>query len=192
MRVVADNRLVTDTTRHATNTHLGDHGTMTAVFSLHQRRLVAMGRRMGCDRDRAHDAVQEAFIKAWRFADRYDPERPVGSWLSAITRSTVIDLHRKDERTVPVAALTEANAVPDAGAERERSLGMTRSAVRRAVTALPAVEREAVTLSHFEGLTHDEIAARLEVPLGTVKSRLFRAYRRLALLLTDEHDDAAA
>ena len=183
---------MTDTARHASNPYLGDRGTMTEVFSCHQRRLVAMGRRMGCDRDRAHDAVQEAFIKAWRFADRYDPERPVGSWLSAITRSTVIDLHRKDERRAPVATLAEATSVPDARAERELSLGMTRSAVRCAVTALPAVEREAVALSHFEGLTHEEIAARLQVPLGTVKSRLFRAYRRLALLLTDERDDAAA
>lgn len=132
------------------------------------------------DRGLASEAVQLTFLQAWRAAARYDADRSLAAWLYTIARRVAIDLYRRERRHQRVGEPVESDVVtlpPDLDRVWEAW------EVRRAVETLPADEREVVRLSHFEGLTHAEIAARTETPVGTVKSRSHRAHRRLATAL---------
>jgi len=125
----------------------------------------------------AADATQQTFIKAWRAASTYDAERSFSPWIYAIARRTAIDLYRKRSRLVVSDEVDLVSFPP--GLETVWEVFEVRSALDR----LPDEERQVVKLSHFEGLTHVEIAARLDIPVGTVKSRSHRAHKRLVEML---------
>jgi len=128
--------------------------------------------------DLAADVVQQTFLKAWRASATFDADRDLAPWLYGIARRTAIDVLRSERSRAGHAREAEVGV---------ESLSMERTwevfEVRRAVDDLPAVEREVVRLSHFEGWTHAQIAERLGVPVGTVKSRSARAHGRLAAAL---------
>ena len=119
------------------------------------------------------------FVKAWRAAATFDPARELSPWLATIARRTAIDLHRREARR-PTDRLEEA-VLAEVLATGERSFDVW--AVREAIEELPPLEREVVRLQHLESLTQAEVGARLGVPIGTIKSRSFRAHRRLAARL---------
>ncbi len=127
------------------------------------------------------DAVQETFMRAWRGAGSFDAERAMGPWLFAIARRTSTDVIRREAR--PTRSdhdeLTDNVGIDLRGIEGARE----RWEIRVALERLPDDERVVLRLSHVEGLTHPEIAERLDVPLGTVKSSFHRAHRRLSGLL---------
>lgn len=129
------------------------------------------------DHQLAAEAVQVTFLKAWRAAKSYDPTRPLAPWIYAIARRAAIDIQRSERRHGSHNRLSETDAtVAPLGIERAWEAWQVRSAIDR----LPEHERRIIRLQHFEQLTHSEIAQRLRVPAGTVKSRSFRAHRRLA------------
>ena len=129
------------------------------------------------DRELADEAVQQTFLNAWRAADRFDPDRELAPWLYAIARRVTIDLYRREQRRPPIDDGQEADAaVMPPSFERSWEAWQVRTALRD----LPGDEREIVALTHFEGLSQREIAERLGIPLGTVKSRSRRAHQRLA------------
>jgi RNA polymerase sigma factor (sigma-70 family) len=133
------------------------------------------------DRGLAEEATQQAFLKAWRAAASLDESREMSPWLATIARRTAIDLYRSEGRRgadplESVASDDPALVSQPATAEAVYDVWE----VRRAVEALPEDEREVVRLQHFEGLTHTQIAERLSLPAGTVKSRSFRAHKLLA------------
>jgi RNA polymerase sigma-70 factor (ECF subfamily) len=136
--------------------------------------MSALGRR-----DLADEVVQTTMLKAWRAAGSFDPSRDLAPWIYAIARRVAIDVHRREAR-----APIPSEVADDVGVEPP-SFSRTWEAweIRLALDQLPADERQVVYLSHMVGLTHREIAARLRVPLGTVKSRSNRGHRRLAALL---------
>ena len=105
-------------------------------------------------------------LKAWRAAGTFDPSRDLAPWIYAIARRVAIDIHRREAGRRPTESADDVAVEP-------LSFSRTWEAweVRSAVDQLPADEREVVRLSHMGGLTHREIAERLGVPLGTVKSR---------------------
>jgi RNA polymerase sigma factor (sigma-70 family) len=163
----------------------GDGDAVRHVYREYGRLVFAVAHRVLGSRQLAEEATQQTFVKAWRSAAAYDPSRDLGPWLATIARRTAIDLHRATARRasvsldeVPPADPAVAVELP-AGAARVLEFAQVRSAV----DALAPDEREVVRLQHFEGLTQAEIADRLGVPVGTVKSRTFRAHRRLAAAL---------
>jgi RNA polymerase sigma-70 factor (ECF subfamily) len=140
----------------------------------------------------AQEAVQEAFLRAWNAAATYDPDRDLGPWLLAIARFTALDLLRRELRPtrggheeMPEAA--EATGVDPPGIDAV----WVAWAVQEALRQLADHEREIVRLSFYEDLTHAQIAERLDLPIGTVKSRSHRAHRRLADLLAHLRDEPA-
>lgn len=140
------------------------------------------------DRALAAEAVQMTFLKAWQSADRYDSSRPLAPWLYSIARRTAIDVARSERRhTGNELRDTDAAAAPHMMEHVWEAWQ-----VRRAVDQLEAREREIVRLQHFEQLTHDEIATRLSIPIGTVKSRSHRAHQRLARALNYLREEGAA
>jgi RNA polymerase sigma factor (sigma-70 family) len=168
----------------------GDPDALRVVYRRYSGPIFALCRSMLADREQARDAVQQTFLQAWRAAERFDPGRPLSTWLNMICRRVCIDSYRRDRR--PLGALTPSGVlheVPTDGPSIERT--WTVWEVRRAVDRLPEQEREIVRLSHLEGWSMSQIADQLGVPIGTVKSRSHRAHRRLIeslsyLLETDE------
>jgi RNA polymerase sigma-70 factor (ECF subfamily) len=152
--------------------------------------VYAVARRILTDRGLCEEATQQTFLNAWRAASVLDPDRELGPWLATIARRVAIDLHRRE-------AARAAGPLDAIAPDHPGLVGSAPTAedaydaweVRRAVALLDPNEREIVRLQHFEGLTHAQIAARLGLPVGTVKSRSFRAHRQLAAELGHLRDE---
>lgn len=159
-------------------------GRLDALDQLYQRyRAMAysIAYRITHDPALAEDAVQEAFLGAWRHASRYAEGRgSVRTWLLSIVHHRSIDTIR---RRRPTSDLPEPDAGPSPGALTlpdvwgEVAGRLDREVIVAALAALPAVQREAIELAYWGGMTQQEIADRTGAPLGTVKSRV-----RLGLL----------
>jgi RNA polymerase sigma-70 factor (ECF subfamily) len=140
-------------------------------------------RRLG-DRGRAEDALQDAFAAIWRSAARYDPARGEGgAWLYAVARNAIVDGARR--RPEPP---TEARDEPsgDLGPDERAEEAWLAWRVHAAIELLPDHERPVIELAYWSGLSQSEIAERLQIPLGTVKTRTRSALMRLADQLEDE------
>lgn len=165
----------------------GDERAIRDLYGRYSRPVFTIAYSVLRDRELAHDAVQRTFLKAWNGAHSFDPDRRFEPWLYAIARRVAIDLWRKERRT-PVPS-----EFVDPIVSRNATDGLWEAwQVREAVDQLPDDEATIIRLSHFEQLSHQEIADRAGIPVGTVKSRSFRAHRRLAELLqhlrTNEND----
>jgi RNA polymerase sigma-70 factor (ECF subfamily) len=131
--------------------------------------------------DDVDDTLQVVFLELWRSRHRIDPDRPFEAWLFGIARKRAIDhLRRSAYDVVPVEAVRELVG-PEGEDFAER---VAWSAELQSVLAkLPDEQKEAIELSYFAGLTQVEIAAQLDVPIGTVKARMARGMRRLTELV---------
>lgn len=163
----------------------GDPTAMPAIYRAYRRSVFTVARSITGDPQLADEVVQETFVKAWQAADRFETGRALAPWLHTIARRAAIDALRHERR--PTTGGHEAEVeVGQAGPSFERTWIVHQ--VRAAIDELPACEREIVRLSHLAGLSHREIAARLDLPIGTVKSRSSRAHRRLAARLQPLRD----
>jgi RNA polymerase sigma factor (sigma-70 family) len=169
----------------------GDPDAVRAVYREYGRLVYAVAFKTLGHRELAEEAAQLCFVRAWEGAQSFDPSRELGPWLATIARRTAIDVFRRESRRahVPIESLPPSDralVTLPVGVDEVYEVWE----VRRAVDELPELERELVALQHLEGLTHGEIAERLGVPIGTVKSRSFRAHRRLAAALGHLRDEA--
>jgi RNA polymerase sigma-70 factor (ECF subfamily) len=137
------------------------------------------------DEPAAEEVTQDVFLRVWEKAGTYDPgkSRPA-TWLSRIARNRAIDMLRearaRGEHLKAVQdELSEDPGRGSPGPAESMELSGQREQVREAVAALPESQRRALTLAFFQGLTHREIAERLGEPLGTVKTRIREAMRRM-------------
>lgn len=159
----------------------GDPDAVRVVYRSYGRLVYSVAYSVLGNRGLAEEATQQAFLKAWRAANSLDEKREMGPWLATIARRVAIDLYRSETHRSADPLESVAPGDP-ALVSRPESAETVYDVweVRRAVTDLPNEEQEIVRLQHFEGLTHAEIAERLRLPAGTVKSRSFRAHKRLA------------
>ena len=139
----------------------------------------------------AEDAVQEAFLAVWRSAGRFLAERSKPStWILTLVHRRAVDLVRREERRRGEPLETIAD--PAGGsADEEVALRAQRRTVQNALRQLPDEQREALELAYYGGFTQSELAERLGLPLGTIKSRMFTGLRRLRDLLADTGVDVA-
>lgn len=157
----------------------GDPGAVRELYQRYARPVFSVAHQALGDRGLAEEAVQQTFLQAWRSAERFDPERDPAPWLYAIARRVAVDLHRRERRHRADQMETEV-AVLSPSFEGTWETWTVREALDR----LPDDEREAVRAVHFLGLTYQQTADRLGIPIGTVKSRTHRAHKRLADLLS--------
>jgi RNA polymerase sigma-70 factor, ECF subfamily len=126
----------------------------------------------------AQDAVQDVFLRVWRRPEAFDPARgDLGAYLRLMTRSRALDLWREGQ--VRGRAADRLKVLIDPEEAREELFSDDRDAVRAAVGRLPDPQREAVVLAYWGGLTAGQIARRVQIPLGTAKSRLRLGLARL-------------
>ena len=153
----------------------GDQAGLAELYDRHGRLVYSLALRVLRDQGDAEDVAQEVFLQAWREASRFDHGRGNAvAWLLMVTRSRAIDRLRRRQARPALAAFAEPVDRPDETptADVQMEWQSRAAEVRRAVEALPLLQRMAVELAFFEGLTHTEIADQLEVPLGTVKTRV--------------------
>ena len=161
----------------------GDHDAFAALAAANVDRMYGLARLILRDVDRAEDATQEALVRIWRELPRLrDPDR-FQSWVRRLLVNACHDEGRRVRRRAEVVMLADYS--PSTG---DGSAGVVnRDQLDRGFRRLPLEQRVVVVLSHIEGLTHAEIAATLDLPLGTVKSRLRYAMDGLRAAL--EADD---
>ena len=153
----------------------GDQHALGELYDRHGRLIYSLALRVLRDQGDAEDVVQEVFLQAWREAARFDLTRGnVVAWLVMVTRSRAIDRLRRRQARPQLAAKSEPDGRVDDSPRADVQMEWQSRAteVRRALETLPLLQRVAVELAFFDGLTHAEIAEQLEVPLGTVKTRV--------------------
>jgi RNA polymerase sigma-70 factor (ECF subfamily) len=162
----------------------GDPRAFETLYRSYARAVYSLALRRLGDRETAEEAVQETFAAVWRSARSYRPERgAASSWLYAIARNAVVDRFRS--RPEPVAEPPD-EASAEAGPAEQAEHGWLAWRVHRAIEELPQREREVLELAYWQGLSQREVAERLEIPLGTAKTRTRSALARLARLLEEE------
>jgi RNA polymerase sigma-70 factor (ECF subfamily) len=176
----------------------GDETALATLYDLHSRAVYSLALRIVHDEADAEDVLLDVFDQAWRQAGRYDARRgTVAGWLLNLARSRAIDRLRARRARPDTAAATGDVALallPAHAADPGDALAAARDAekVRRALSELPVLQRLAIELAYFEGLTQSEIAERLEQPLGTVKTRIRNGLLKLREVLSGTPAGGAA
>jgi RNA polymerase sigma-70 factor (ECF subfamily) len=153
----------------------GDGSALAALYDRYARPVYSLSARILADNDEAQDVVQEVFSQAWAQAGRYDVGRaPVLTWLLVMARTRSIDrLRARRGRPQPAADPAQMEIQdPVRGQEAEIITTEQVGRLRTALAGLADVQRTAIELAYFEGMSQSEIAARLEQPLGTIKTRI--------------------
>lgn len=164
-----------------------DKQAFAQLFQHYAPRLKAYIRRLGADDTAAEEVAQEAMLAIWRKAHLYDPAKAAaGTWIFAVARNLRIDLIRREKR--PELDPDDPALVPDEAPRADDSVDLRQRErlVREAIRTLPAEQADVVRLSFFEEKPHAAIAEELNLPLGTVKSRLRLAFRKVRAALGDD------
>ena len=163
----------------------GEEAALAALYDRYGRVAYGLALRVLRDAALAEDAVQEAFLAVWRSAHRYIPERSKAStWILTFVHRRAVDLVRREERR-RTEQFIDVDALPGGMVDDEAWLRLERERVQAALRQLPDQQREAIELAYYGGFTQSELAERLGLPLGTIKSRMFTGLARLRELLTE-------
>ena len=163
-----------------------DRAAFASLFEFYAPRIKTMLTRLGAAADTAEDVAQETLLTVWRKASYFDPARASASaWIYTIARNLRIDRLRGDKRAKLYAPYEMVETEAPAGAEGALNASERDERLRAALRELSAEQVRVLQLSFFEGRAHGDIAALLDLPLGTVKSRVRLAMTRLRQLLGD-------
>ena len=166
----------------------GDESALAELYDRVARVAYGLAYRVLRDERLAEDAVQEGFLALWRTAAAFRAERAKAStWILTLVHRRAVDLVRREERrrAEPLGEEIAAQAGETETTEEAAWLRFERERVQAALSQLPDVQREALELAYYGGFSQSELAVRLGVPLGTIKSRMFAGLARLRELLDD-------
>lgn len=180
-------------TRLLSATATGDRRAFNRLYDKTSPYLYAIAIRLVQRRSAADDVLQDAFVQVWHRAGDYHVQRgSVLGWMTALVRYRAIDILRKnrndtplDENTLNVAGASLEPGNADDAALATAAASEDADFLHECVSRLSGSQRQSVALAFFHGLTHQELADRLALPLGTIKSRLRRSLKRLKACLDD-------
>jgi RNA polymerase sigma-70 factor, ECF subfamily len=174
----------------------GDEAAFMAAYDAHAAVLFAVVTRLLSDREAAAEIVQETFVTLWQRAAQYRPETAsLLTWLMRIARNRAFDRLRHEARRPRMVAVSEPSTAFDAPPQADLRVAVddepgpslerrwTQAIVRTAVAGMPADEQQVLVLAYDHDLSQSQIAARLALPVGTVKSRTRRGMARLREVL---------
>jgi len=170
----------------------GDTRALSTLYDRHAPLMLGLARRIVGGKPEAEDIVHDVFVEAWRRAADYDENRgSVKAWLLLRTRSRAIDFRKSAgvARTVPAGDGAWLSALVDPRADDSEA--PDRARLRRVLAALNGEQREVLLLGYFEGLSSSEIASKVGIPIGTVKSRVAAALSALRSALGDHGGKAS-
>jgi RNA polymerase sigma-70 factor (ECF subfamily) len=154
----------------------GDSSALGDLYDRHSRAIYSLAVRILADAAEAEDVVQDVFTQAWRQATRYDAARaPVAAWLMIMARARSLDRLRRRRSRIVATELDPSiphPRDPDASQELLAISAEQADRLRGALGVLPDGQRTAIELAYYEGLSQSDIAARLQQPLGTIKTRI--------------------
>lgn len=159
----------------------GDPTAFATLVERYERSLYTLAVRTLRDREEARDATQEAFVKAYRSLRTFRPEAKFSTWIFSICYHACCDRLKRSRRYSGEELPERADSAP--GPEAQAIANDDAGRLRAAIEALPEKYRSVITLYHLQGKQYDEIASVLGVPLGTVKTHLFRAKEQLRQIL---------
>ena len=173
----------------------GEENALAELYDRVGRIAYGLALRVLRDERLAEDAVQEGFLTAWRTAAAFRAERAKAStWILTLVHRRAVDLVRREERRraepLPDEVTAEIGLVVEPTDEAAR-LRFERERVQAALRQLPDVQREAIELAYYGGFSQSELAERLGVPLGTIKSRMFAGLARLRELLDESEQEGS-
>ena len=149
----------------------GDRSALRVIYDIEGGRMAGVARRILRRQDFAEEAVQDCFIRVWSAARSYDPQKGAArTWLYAILRNCALSILRDEGRFV-----SHDDKIEEAATESALARLPELSALRRCLEQLDAQRRAVLVLAYVHGLSHGELAGRLGVPLGTVKSWVRRS-----------------
>lgn len=158
----------------------GDVEAFRKLFQAYAPRVKAYMLRQGADPNLAEELAQETLLTVWRKAGLYSVEKgSATTWIFTIARNLRIDRLRREMTWLPLPEGHNEEASDDALPDEELETKHRKARVQAALATLPPDQSEVITLSYIEGLSHSEIAEKLGVPLGTVKSRMRLAYLKI-------------
>lgn len=164
----------------------GDVEAFKALFQTYAPRVKSYMLRQGADASTAEELAQETLLTVWRKASLYsDDKGSATTWIFTIARNLRIDRLRREVAWQPLPEDNDQQPSPDPAPDEELSERERGERVRAMLAELPSDQAEVVTLAFVEGLSHSEIAAKLGLPLGTVKSRMRLAYQKIRDALED-------
>ncbi|RBP09828.1 RNA polymerase sigma-70 factor (ECF subfamily) [Roseiarcus fermentans] len=171
-----------------------DRTAFAEIFNHFAPRVKAFMRRNGASESQAEDIAQEAMLAVWRKASLYNPSASgAATWIFTIARNQRIDAIRREQRGGGAVRVDDVEAeyeVDDAPlADLRMATAQSEARLREALTVLPGEQLKVIEMSFFQEKAHSEIAETLRIPLGTVKSRVRLAMKRLRAILESEHDD---
>lgn len=162
-----------------------DDAAFALLYDRHSRAAYGLALSVLRNQALAADAVQDAFLECWRTAGRFTGDHSVRAWIMLLVHRRAVDLVRHEERRRRPTLEPIENQTWRTG-EEEAILRLTALRVRTALASLPDSERELLELAYYGGFSQSQLAERLQLPLGTVKSRMFGGLARLRELLADE------
>ncbi|MEO0562235.1 MAG: sigma-70 family RNA polymerase sigma factor [Chloroflexota bacterium] len=169
-----------------------DQHALTALYEQHSERIYRMAYQVTQHRDSAEEITQDVFFQIWRWPERWDPERgKFTSWVLTVTRYTAIDYIRRQQRR-PVTDAYHDETTSHVASEQPAAAyhaSARDEAVQKTLKRLPKEQRVVIMLAFFRGMTHNEIADHLNVPLGTVKSRMRLGMEKLRSSLKEHASD---
>ena len=167
----------------------GDREAFDTIVRRYYPRVLGLCRKLLGNREVAHDAAQEAFIRAYHKLHLYDPHHRFSAWLMTVTARLCVNIgRRRGQEAEPWESLSDSDgslADEGAGPPEEVEKAEVAQRVGRAVRSLPDLYKPVAVLRHLEGLSYQEIADVTGLPIGTVKVHLFRAKKHLRETLVD-------
>jgi RNA polymerase sigma-70 factor (ECF subfamily) len=163
-----------------------DPTALDTFYTRHARAVFSLALTMLGDHTRVTDLTQDVFLLVWQSAGAYQPTGAARAWLLRLTRNRAIDELRWERRRLANESALPQQAWQAVSAPLALADAAERQAVRDALGALPAEQRDALFLAFFQGLSHQEIATCLRTPLGTIKARIRRALHTLRQQLHGE------
>lgn len=162
----------------------GDTIALGVLYNRHAATARQLAFRVLRDRDLAEDAVQEAFLDLWKTAEKFDPARSnVRGWICVLAHRRAVNLALREARRRTADGHAGELDRESYSAEDAVMLRLEQRSVRAALAQLGDRHRELLELAYYGGLTQSQLAERFDLPLGTVKSRMFEALRRLGATL---------
>ncbi len=167
----------------------GDQAALETLYDRYADRVYGLAARI-LDRASAEDIVQEAFVKLWQRPDGFDPHRgSFASWFLRVAHNLAVDRKRRQRRqrqhqvdpstTERLDGLLEGASYPEANPHQQLERGARQAHLHDALSRVTDEQRHVLMLAYFDGLTHQQIADHLEIPLGTVKTRARSGLRKL-------------
>lgn len=172
----------------------GEEAALAELYDASSAFVYGLALRILADSSAAEEVTLDVYHQAWQQADRFDPKRgQAHTWLLTMTRTRAIDrLRSRTNLCQHPVQLDEAEALstedPRPDPQAQAMLADRRARVRRALDVVSPEQREVIELAFFSGLSHGQISSRLELPLGTVKTRIRSGIRRLAEALPSENE----